>query len=427
MARSSGAANTVDSIDLLHRMFAAAVEAAQPEKVMAAWLPPRPKGRTVVIGAGKASAAMAAAFEAAWDGPLEGLVVTRYGHAAPTTRIQVVEAAHPVPDANGVAASHRLLELVANLGPDDLIVALVSGGGSALLTLPPPNVSLEAVQGLTRMLLESGAPIMAMNCVRKHVSRILGGRLAAAAPHTPMVTLVVSDVPGDDAGAIASGPTVPDPTTTRQARAILDAYAIRPDPAIAVWLEHAEAETPKPDDPSFAGKKVRVICSAMRSLRAAADLARRHGYTPLILSDAIEGESREVAKVHAALARSARRHGEPTAPPVAILSGGETTVTVRHRGRGGRNGEFALALALADEPGVHALAADTDGIDGTENNAGAVIGPDTLERARGLGLDPMDFLDRNDSYPLFQALGALLITGPTRTNVNDFRAVLVQP
>ncbi|MFD1626341.1 glycerate kinase type-2 family protein [Azospirillum griseum] len=416
----------------LRALFDAAVAAARPDAALRTHLPPPPKGRTVVIGAGKAAAEMAAAFEALWPGPLEGVVVTRHGHGAPTGRIRVLEAAHPVPDADGVAASRALFDQLAGLGPDDLIIALMSGGGSALLTLPPEGVTLADLQALHRALLGSGADIAAMNTVRKHCSLALGGRLAAAAPDTPMLTLVVSDVPGDDPGLIASGPTVPDHSTRAQARAVLADHGIDPGPALAAWLDSPAADSPDPQGPVFANKRARVIASAHTSLTRAAELARSLGCAPLVLGDAIEGESREVARVHAGLVRSIRRYGVPVAAPCVILSGGETTVTLRGGagGRGGRNAEFALALAVAlgeDAKGVHALAADTDGIDGSEDNAGALVGPDTLARAAGIGLSAADHLARNDSYGFFAGLGNLLVTGPTRTNVNDFRAILIDP
>lgn len=414
--------------DLLRRLFETAVAAAQPAIALAAVLPSPPKGRTLVLGAGKAAAEMAAALESLWHGPLAGLVVTRYGHGVPTRFIEVVEASHPVPDAAGQEAAQRLLDLAATAGPDDLILALVSGGGSALLALPPDGVSLAEIQTLYRALLESGADIAQMNRVRKHVSRILGGRLAAAAPQTPMVSLVISDVPGDDPGIIASGPTVPDRSNRQEAQAILAAYGIDPGPALTEWLASPAADTPAPDSPAFAHKRVEVIASPQRSLRAAAAEAERLGLPVLLLGDAIEGEAREVAKVHAGIARSIRQQAAPCAAPCVILSGGETTVTVRSKGgRGGRNAEFALGLALALKglPDVYALAADTDGIDGTEDNAGAFVTPDSLARARQQGLDAAAFLAGNDSYRFFEALGDLLRTGPTRTNVNDFRAVLL--
>jgi hydroxypyruvate reductase len=372
---------------------------------------------------------MAAALESLWPGPLTGLVVTRYGHGAPTQQIEVVEASHPVPDAAGEVAAQRLLDLAGTAGPDDLILALVSGGGSALLALPPEGVGLAEVQGLYRALLESGADIAQMNRVRKHVSRILGGRLAAAAPNTPMVSLVISDVPGDDPGVIASGPTIPDVSDRTEAQAILAQYGIDPGPALAAWIASPAADTPRPDSPAFVQKTVHVIASPHRSLLAAAETAKSFGYPVLVLGDSIEGEAREVAKVHAGIARAARLQGVPLAGPCVILSGGETTVTVRAKGgRGGRNAEFALGLAQALKglPSVYGLAADTDGIDGTEDNAGAFITPDTLARAASAGLSAADFLARNDSYSFFQGIGDLLITGPTRTNVNDFRALLIE-
>ncbi len=421
------------AITILRALFDAAITAARPDEALRAHLPSPPKGRTVVIGAGKAAAEMAAAFENLWPGPLEGVVVTRHGHGARTRRITVLEAAHPVPDAAGVAAARALFDRLAGLGPDDLVVALMSGGGSALLALPPEGVTLADLQALYRALLGSGADIAAMNTVRKHCSLALGGRLAAAAPQTPMVTLVVSDVPGDDPGLIASGPTVPDHSTRAQARAALADYGIDPGPALAAWLDSPAADSPDPQGAAFANKSVRVIASAHTSLIRAAELARSMGYAPLVLGDAIEGESREVARVHAGLVRSIRRHGAPVSAPCVILSGGETTVTLRGGdGRGGRNGEFALALAQAlaeggdGMPGVYALAADTDGIDGSEDNAGALVRPDTLARAAQAGLSAAEHLARNDSYGFFAGLDDLLVTGPTRTNVNDFRAILVE-
>ncbi len=414
---------------LLRALFDSAVAAAQPAQALADYLPPPPKGRTLVIGAGKAAAEMAAALEAMWDGPLSGLVVTRYGHGAPTRHIEVVEASHPVPDAAGEAAAQRLLDLVATAGPDDLIIALVSGGGSALLALPPEGVRLEEIQALYRALLSSGADIAQMNRVRKHVSRILGGRLAAAAPQTPMVSLVISDVPGDDPGVIASGPTIPDVSNRAEAQAILVQYGIDPGPALTAWIASPAADTPSPDSPAFAQKSVHVIASPHRSLMVAAEKAKAFGYPVLVLGDSIEGEAREVAKVHAGIARAARLQGVPLAGPCVILSGGETTVTVRAKGgRGGRNAEFALGLAQALNglSGVYGIAADTDGIDGTEDNAGAFVTPNTLARAAAAGLSAADFLARNDSYSYFQGIGDLLITGPTRTNVNDFRALLIE-
>lgn len=415
----------------LRSLFDTAVNAVRADRLFVEALPEPPRGRTVVVGAGKAAASMAAAIEhhmeANWPGPVEGLVVTRYGHGRPCKRIEVVEAAHPVPDAAGRRAAERILELARGLGPDDLLLCLISGGGSSLLALPAPGISLEDKRQVARDLLRSGASIGEMNTVRKHLSAIKGGRLAAAAHPARVVTIAVSDVPGDDPAVIASGPTVPDPSTFAEARAVLAHYGIRPPTPVADHLATAAEETPKPGDPRLAGARTVVVATASDALDAAARLARAQGWTPLVLSDAIEGEAREVAKVLAAIARHAARRGLPVAPPAVILSGGETTVTVRGRGRGGRNVEFlaALALALDGHPGIHAIACDTDGIDGTEDNAGAVLHPDSLDRARALGLDPAALLADNDGYHLFQALHDLVKTGPTLTNVNDFRAILV--
>mgnify|MGYP005838772501 CR=1 FL=1 len=414
--------------DLLAQMFQAAVAAADPARVLPAHLPPPPVGRVVVIGAGKASAAMAAALESAWPGPLEGVVVTRYGHAVPCRRITILEAAHPVPDHAGLEASRRLLEAVHGLGPDDLVIALISGGASALLPLPADGIPLEDEIATARALLRSGASIDEMNCVRKHLSAIKGGRLAAAAFPARVLTLLISDVPGDDPAVIGSGPTVADPSTFAEARAIVRRYAIELPGSVRAHLEAAADETPKPGDPRLARAETRLIATPQASLEAAAAIARNAGTTPVILSDAIEGEAREVAKVMAGIALQVRRHGQPTAPPAILLSGGETTVTLRGRGRGGRNAEFLLALAVALDgaPGIWALAADTDGIDGSEDNAGAVIAPDTAARARAAGLSLRARLDDNDAYALFAALGDLVVTGPTLTNVNDFRAILIR-
>lgn len=397
--------------DLLRAMFDTAVAAAAPATALPPFLPTPPKGRTIVVGAGKASAAMARAVEDHWPGDLSGLVVTRYGHAVPTRRIEIVEAAHPVPDAAGQKAAARILDLVKGLGPDDLVLALISGGASALLTLPTPGMTLEGKQALNRALLKSGASISEMNCVRKHLSQVKGGRLAAAAAPARIVALLVSDVPGDDPSVIGSGPTVPDPTTVEDARAVLAKYGIDAPAALS--------ETPK----RLANSEIVMVATPQRSLEAAAAVARVSGAAPLILGDAIEGEAREVAKVMAGVARSCAAHGHPARPPCVLLSGGETTVTVRGKGRGGRNAEFLLALAIALEghPRIHALAADTDGIDGSEENAGAFIGPDTLVRGR----DAKTRLADNDGYGFFAALGDLVVTGPTLTNVNDFRAILV--
>jgi glycerate-2-kinase len=412
---------------LLRAMFDAAVRAADPERVLPAFLPDPPAGRTVVVGAGKASAAMARALERHWPGPLEGVVVTRYGHAVPCERIRILEAAHPVPDANSEAAARAILEAVRGLGPDDLVIALISGGGSALMALPAPGLTLADKQAVNRALLRSGADIGEMNCVRKHLSAIKGGRLAAAAFPARIVTLAISDVPGDDPAVIASGPTVPDPTTFAGARSILVKYGIAEPAAVVAHLARAEEETPKPGDPRLARAEFRLIATPQRSLEAAAEVAEQAGIRPYVLSDAIEGEAREVAKVLAAIARQVRRRGQPVRAPCVLLSGGETTVTVRGDGKGGRNVEFllALAVALAGEPGVFAVAGDTDGIDGAEEVAGAILRPDSLERAARLGLDAKAMLARNDAHPFFAALGNQLVTGPTLTNVNDFRAVLV--
>lgn len=417
-----------DPRTLLRSMFEAAVQAALPATVVPPALPEVPRGRTVVVGGGKASAAMARAIETSWDGPLEGLVVTRYGHAVACERIEIVEAAHPVPDAAGRAAARRMLERVRGLGEDDLVLAPISGGGSALLSAPAAGLGFEDKQALTRALLKSGATIHEMNCVRRHLSSIKGGRLAAAAAPARVVALLISDVPGDDPAVIASGPTVPDPTTLGDAREILEKYQIvEPAAAIRALADPAN-ETPKPGDPAFARVDVRLVATPQCSLEAAAALAQEHGLQAHILGDAIEGEARDVAKVLAGLALQVARRGQPFEAPCVLLSGGETTVTVRGQGRGGRNAEFLLALAVALQglPGVHALACDTDGIDGTEDNAGALLGPDSLARAQGLGLRPRAMLADNDGYGFFDALGDLVQTGPTLTNVNDFRAVLVQ-
>jgi glycerate 2-kinase len=409
-------------------MFDAAIDAALPAKVVPAHLPSPPKGRTIVLGAGKASAAMARAVEDHWDGGIEGLVVTRYGHGASCHRIEIVEAAHPVPDAKGRDAARRILELARSAGPDDLVLCLISGGGSALLALPADGLTLEHKQSINRALLRSGAAIDEMNCVRKHLSAIKGGRLAAAAHPARLVSLLISDVPGDDPAVIASGPTVPDPTTFADALAVLRKYEIREPKEALDHLAAAAEETPKPGDPRLATTSNVMIATPQRSLEAAAEVARNAGVTPVILGDAIEGEAREVARVMAGIALHAARHGQPAAPPCVLLSGGETTVTVRGKGRGGRNTELllGLAIALSGHPAIHAIAGDTDGIDGSEDNAGALVAPDTLARAQALGLDAKALLADNDGYGLFSALGDLMVTGPTLTNVNDFRAVLVQ-
>ncbi|HEY4039482.1 MAG TPA: glycerate kinase [Burkholderiaceae bacterium] len=414
--------------DVLMGLFRAAVEAADPMRIVPPHLPAAGRGRILVIGAGKASAQMARAVELNWKEPIQGLVVTRYGHKVPTERIEIVEAAHPVPDQAGLDAATRMLRLVQGLTPDDLVLCLISGGGSALLPLPVPGLTLSDEQQINRALLRSGATISEMNCVRKHLSAIKGGRLGAACAPARVVTLLISDVPGDDPSVIASGPTVPDPTTCAEALAILQKYAItEPAPAID-YLRKARDETPKPGDPRLARAEATLIGTPQASLEAAAEFAEAAGFTPMILSDAIEGEARDVALVHAAIARQAANRGQPVHPPCVLLSGGETTVTVRGQGRGGRNAEFLLALAIALEghPRVHAIACDTDGIDGTEDNAGAIAGPDTLQRAAALSLRAKDFLADNDGYTFFSRLGDLVVTGPTLTNVNDFRAILIR-
>lgn len=412
---------------LLRRLFDTAVDAAQPARCVPDALPAPPSGRTVVIGAGKAAAAMAAAVEDGWSdggGPDEigGLVVTRYGHSVPTRRIKVVEAAHPVPDEAGRDAARRILAMVEPLGEDDLALCLISGGGSALLALPAGDISLEDKQAVNRALLRAGATISEMNCLRKHLSAIKGGRLAAAAAPAHLVALLISDVPGDDPSVIASGPTVPDPTTLADARAVLAKYAIDAPATVVAQLANDDGETPKPGDPRLARAETRLIATPLASLQAAAQIARAAGITPEIIGDALVGEARDLAAIHAGLARQAAN-----ALPRVILSGGETTVTMTGNGRGGRNSEYLLALAIALDglPGVHAIACDTDGIDGSEDNAGAVITPDTLARATAAGLDARAYLDNNDAYGFFEALGDLVISGPTLTNVNDFRAILV--
>ncbi len=412
----------------LRQVFDAAVAAADPRRVLARHLPPIPAGRVVVVGAGKSAAVMAAAVEDVWpDAELQGVVVTRYGHAVPTRRIEVIEAAHPVPDANSEAGARRVLDSVRGLGPDDLVLALISGGASSLMALPASGLSLADKQAVNRALLASGATIAEMNCVRKHLSAIKGGRLAAAAAPARVVTLAISDVPGDDPAVIGSGPTVPDPTYFADARALLARYGITASPAVAARLARDDDETPKPG--SLPHAAFHLIATPAMALAAAAETARGLGLAPLVLGDALEGESREMGTVMAGIARSIAAHGLPLAPPALLLSGGETTVTIGQgpAGRGGRNTEFllGLALALAGTAGIWAAAGDTDGIDGTEDAAGAIVTPDTLARARAAGLDPRAVLEGHDSYALFDAIGDLIRTGPTLTNVNDVRAVLV--
>ncbi len=412
-------------------LFDIAVAAADPLVRVPEFLPPAPRGRVIVVGAGKASARMAQAVEGVardgWaDGDVEGLVVTRYGHAVPCERIEVVEAAHPVPDDAGQRAARRILDLVSSAGPDDLVLALISGGGSSLLALPADGVTLRDKQALSTALLCSGASIREMNVVRKHLSGVKGGRLAAAAFPARTVGLLMSDVPGDEPGVIASGPTVGEASTAAQALAVLEGYGIEVPASVRAHLL-ADTGCPGPDDPRLAATENHVIAAPQQSLRAAADAARAIGVTPVVLGDAIEGEAREVGTVLAGIARQVHRHGELAAPPCVLLSGGETTVTVRGDGRGGRNVELLLGYALAagELSGVHALACDTDGVDGSEEIAGALVSPDTLARARALGIDPAAALANNDGHSFFQALGDQVVTGPTLTNVNDFRAVLV--
>ncbi len=413
--------------NFLAGLFEAAVQAADPAMALAAHLPPRPPGRTVVIGAGKGAAQLAAAFEALWDGPLDGVVVTRYGYGCATRRIRVLEAAHPVPDAAGLRASEALFDAVRGLGPNDLVVALICGGGSALLPCPPGDLTLDDEAALNRALLASGAPISVMNAVRKQVSGIKGGRLAAACHPAKVVSLVVSDVPGDDPAQVASGPTVPDAVSRAEARAMVAGWRIELPPNVAQWLDGDQGQAPNPGDPVFAGHEVKVIASARLSLEAAARAAQVQGVPAVILSDAIEGEARDVGRVHAAIAREVILRARPFTRPVVLLSGGETTVTLRAKGRGGRNSEFLLATALAAEGlPFAALAADTDGIDGSEDNAGAFATGTTATRLRALGHDPAAFLSGNDAYSAFSALGDLFAPGPTGTNVNDFRAILLR-
>ena len=412
----------------LREVFAAAIAAADPRRMLASYLPERPRGRCIVVGAGKSAAVMAAALEAAWpDVPLSGVVVTRYGHAVPTTRIKVIEAAHPVPDANSEAGARAVLAAVRGLGPGDLVVALISGGGSALMALPAPGLTLADKQAVNRALLASGATITEMNCLRKHLSAIKGGRLAAATVPARLVTLAISDVPGDDPSVIASGPTVPDATSYADAREIVARYGIALAPAVAERLRAAADETPKPG--SLGHAEFRMIATPAMALAAAAEAARARGLAPLLLGDALEGESREMGTVMAGIARAVARHGTPLRAPAILLSGGETTVTIGRgpAGKGGRNTEFllGLAVALAGAPGIWAVAGDTDGIDGTEDAAGAIVAPDTLARARAAGLDPRAILAGHDSYRLFDAIGDLVRTGPTLTNVNDVRAILI--
>ncbi|WP_312364545.1 glycerate kinase [Ensifer sp.] len=412
--------------ECLNAVFAAALAAVDPLIVVPPFLPTPPlNGRTVVVGAGKAAARMAEAVEAHWDGELEGLVVTRYGHGSACRRIEVVEAGHPVPDEAGADAARRILDLVSGLGPGDLVLCLISGGGSSLLSMPRPGVTLAEKRAINRALLVNGVPIGEMNCVRRHLSAIKGGRLAEACGPARIVTLVLSDVPGDDPAVVASGPTIPDASTSADALAILERYGIDVPPAVRAALS---APSARPTAAPNVANRVVVVATAQHALEAAAAKARDLGLAPLILSNRIEGEARDVGAVHAAIARQVRDFGQPLSGPALLLSGGETTVSVRGKGRGGRNVEFLLALAAGLDgcAGIHALACDTDGIDGSEDNAGALLRPDTLARAKALGLDAGAHLEDNDAYSFFERLGDLIVTGPTRTNVNDFRAVLIE-
>ncbi|RUM97415.1 glycerate kinase [Pseudaminobacter arsenicus] len=418
----------IDPRPFLTSIFDAAVAAADPELTIAKHLPERPKGRTVVIGAGKGAAQMAAAFEKAWDGPLEGVIVTRYGYGAKCERLRVLEAAHPVPDEAGLAASKALLEAVSRLTENDLVVALVSGGGSALLPSPPAGLTLIDEIAVNEALLASGAPISAMNTVRKHVSTIKGGRLAAAAWPARVVSLIVSDIPGDNPALVASGPTVPDGSSREDALRIVSIYGMKLPERVMAHLGSPQADAPRPDDERFARNEVRLIASAAVSLEAAVAEARRQGIEAVILSDSIEGEARNVGSVHAAIAREVAGRDRPFAKPVLILSGGETTVTLRAKGKGGRNSEFLLAFALGIDgvAGIDALAADTDGIDGSEDNAGAFADGMTVARMRATGIDAKAMLAGNNAWTAFNAVGGLFVPGPTGTNVNDLRAILVR-
>ncbi|HBU96522.1 glycerate kinase type-2 family protein [Thalassospira lucentensis] len=410
-------------------MMDAALKAADPAVQIPLNMPAKPKGKTIVIGAGKASANMARAFEKAWDGPLEGLVVTRYGHAVACEKIEIVEASHPVPDAAGQKAAERILEIVKKAGPDDLVVCMISGGGSALLALPGPGLTLEDKQSISKALLRSGATISEMNCVRKHLSAIKGGRLAQASSPARMVTYLVSDVPGDDPAIIASGPTVADPTTGKDALDILRHYQIDIPTAAKDLLTNSTHETVKPGDACFDGHETVMLARPQDSLEAAAKIARDLGLNPVILGDAIEGEAREVAIMHAGIAHQVANHGQPAAKPCVLLSGGETTVTVRGKGgRGGRNSEFLLSLLIQfrDQAGLSAIAIDTDGIDGSEDNAGAIIDPTSWLKGQDAGIDLREYLANNDAYSAFAKIDDLLVTGPTLTNVNDFRAILIE-
>ena len=415
---------------LLRAMFDAAVASAQPRRCVPPHLPDPSsvRGRLLVIGAGKASAAMARAVEQHWHRPLSGLVVTRYGYAVPCEYIEIVEAAHPVPDEAGERAAARMLEMCRGLGEDDLVLCLLSGGGSALLPLPAPGIKLADKQVLSRALLQSGATIREINCVRRHLSAIKGGRLAAACHPARVLTLLISDVPGDDPTDIASGPTVADATTCADALDILRRYCIDVPQAVQDILESGAGESVKPGDPRLVRCETRIIAAPQQALEAAAQVAQQAGYPAYILSDALEGEARDMGTLLAGIARQVAERGQPVAAPCVLLSGGESTVTVRGAGRGGRNVEclLACAIALAGHPRIHGLAADTDGVDGQEEIAGAWLSPETLARAWALGMNPRQSLADNDGHGFFEALEDAVVTGPTRTNVNDFRALLIQ-
>jgi hydroxypyruvate reductase len=416
-----------DPREILHSLFQAAIESADPMRCLPPLLPPPPKGRTLILGAGKASAQMARAVEQVWQGDLSGLVVTRYGYKVPTRSIEIVEASHPVPDAAGMEAARRILGLAQGLTADDLVVCLISGGGSALLALPAEGITLEDKQELNKALLRSGATITEINCVRRHLSAIKGGRLAAACHPAKVVTLLISDVPGDNPVDVASGPTVGDPTSCADALAILRRYEIAVPANVRDLLESGRGETVKPGDPRLADTEIRMLATPLMALEAAAERARGFGLAAHILGDDIEGEAKDVGTALAGIARLTARRGKPFTPPCVLLSGGETTVTVRGTGRGGRNVEFllSLGLALAGDPRIHALAGDTDGVDGMEEIAGAYLAPDTLARARKSGINPLESLANNDGHGFFSALGDSVVTGPTLTNVNDFRAILI--
>ncbi|RWN17161.1 MAG: glycerate kinase [Mesorhizobium sp.] len=418
----------LDPKAFLTSIFNAAIAAADPERTIRDHLPAKPKGRTIVIGAGKGSAQMAAAFEKAWDGPIEGLVVTRYGYGATCERIEIIEAAHPVPDAAGLEASRRLLAKVQNLTEDDLVVALISGGGSALLPSPAGGLTLADEIAVNEALLASGAPIAAMNTIRKHLSTIKGGRLAAAAWPARVVSLIVSDIPGDNPAMVASGPTVPDTGSRADALASISAYRMKLPASVMAHINSPAADAPSPDDERFSRNEVHLVASAGVSLEAAAAEAKRQGVEAVILSDAIEGEAREVGGVHAAIAREVATRNRPFSKPVLVLSGGETTVTLRAKGKGGRNSEFLLAFAIGINgvEGIHALAADTDGIDGSEDNAGAFADGSTVSRMRSAGVDAKATLAGNNAWTAFNAVGDLFVPGPTGTNVNDLRAILIR-